>query len=155
MAWKMWYPSMVVIKNANHIWVTSAGKLYSFNEVTQFFRLPFYTLLNSKIVVFTSVENGGITTRIVDSSGNIEAEQYVEGEGKETTLQIEVEVTNTTGALRYFEIEGIPDGGFTESIYDLVVLLVTEGGGWRLLKVTAGGGWTLLTPTAGSGWRLL
>ena len=142
MAWKEWFPSIVVLKDAQHLWVTSAGKLYSFTELTQFFKLPFYTVPNSKIVALTRVENGGITTRIVDSSGNIEAEAYVAGEGAETTLQIEVEVANTTGALRYFEIEGQNDGGFTCSVYDLVVLMVTEGGGWNLLAPTAGSpGW--------------
>ena len=143
--WKELFPSTVYLKDCQHLWVTSAGLLYSFNTPTQFFKIPFFTVLNSKIVAFTSVENGGIITRIVDSSGNIEAEQYVEGEGKETTLQIEVEVTNTTGALRYLEIEGIPDGGFTESIYDLTILMVTEGGGWKQKFVTEGAGWQFLS----------
>ena len=145
MAWKELYPSLVYLKDCQHLWVTTGDRLYSFTELTKFFKIPFYAIKNSKIVIFTKVENGGITTRIVDSLGNIEAEQYVEGEGVATTLQIEVEVTNTTGGLRYLEVEGIPDGGVTETIYGLTVLQVITGGGWKKVEPTAGAGWKFLS----------
>jgi len=129
--WKEWLPTTPILKDCSHIWLLPVGKLFSFNTSTQFAKIPFYTLTNSKIVIFTKVENGGIVAKIVNSSGLIETQEYAEGEGVNITLQIEIEVTNTNNELRYLEIEGIPNGGFTCSIYDLTVLLAKSGGGWK------------------------